>query len=287
MAAQRLTLHLDPVRGAENLLTVLEVLGRTPNAIFPDYAAILNRVRDDYDFTDRTEPLSLARLLGLLVDRDTGIGLSRMACTIAAMRPASRADALHFLLATAWHDGADPGLACAWAYRTFCDRLWTRGAVELSSVETKRTVADLLDAARAAFPTLQFAALSPKSVLGMRTWLAALDPPVLSGDTFRRREICSLELLALAIGQVACDDGANVGVDLPMTPARREAICRLCLLEPAALDRALDRMIAAFPAFIEPGTRTGAFGRFVRLKTVPTIEAFGAPLAAVRESPRS
>ena len=60
-----------------------------------------------------------------------------------------------------------------------------------------------------------------------------------------------------------------------MTPARREAICRLCLLEPATLDRALDRTIPAFPAFIEPGTRTGAYGRFVRLKSVPTIAAFG------------
>lgn len=276
MAAQRLTLHLDPIRSAKNLLTILDVLGRPPNATFPDYASILNRVRDDYDFTDRTEPLSLARLLGLLVERDGRIGLSATARAIAAMRPASRPDVLHFLLATAWHDGAEPGLGCAWAYRAFCDRLWSRGAVDLISAETKRTVADLLDAAQAAFPELHLAALSPKSALGMRKWLEALDPPVLTGDTFRRREICSPELLLLTIGQVAREDGADLGVDLPMTPARREAICRLCLLEPVALDRALDRTIPAFPAFIEPGTRTGAYGRFIRVKTVPTIAAFGA-----------
>ena len=168
-----------------------------------------------------------------------------------------------------------PALGCAWVYRAYCDRLWSRGSVALSSAETKRVVADLLDATHAAFPDLQLAALSPKSVLGMRKWLEALDPPVLSGDEFRRREVCSPELLLLAIGHVAGEDGADVGVDLPLTPARREAICRLCLLEPATLDRALDRTIPAFPAFIEPGTRAGAYGRFVRLKTVPTIAAFG------------
>ena len=205
MAPQRLTLHLDPVRGAQNLLTILDVLGRTPDATFPGYAAILTRIQEDYDFTDRSEPLSLARLLGLLVERDGNFGLSMTARAIAELRPAARADALHFLLVTAWHDTADPSLGCAWVYRTFCDRLWSRGSVGLGSAETKRVVADLLDAAHAAFPELQLAALSPKSVLGMRKWLEALDPPVLSGDEFRRREVCSPE--APAAGHRSCRGG--------------------------------------------------------------------------------
>lgn len=276
MAAQRLTLHLDPVRSAGNLLIVLDVLAQVPDATHPDYAAILRRVRDDYDFTDRTEPLSLARQLGLLVEVGSGLRLSESARSIARMRPAIRADMLHFLLATAWRDGADPALGCAWTYRAFCDRLWSRETVELDAAEAKASVADLLDAAHTTFPRLQLAALSPKSVRGMRSWLEALDPPVLQGDLFRRREVCSSELLLLAIGQVVREDGADLSVDVLMTPARREAICRLCLLEPASLDRAVDRTIPAFPTVIEPGTRTGAYGRFVRLKTAPTIEAFGA-----------
>ncbi len=273
MATQRLTLHLDPVRSAANLLTIIDVLERTPTASFSDYQSIIACVRQDYDFTDRTEPLSLARLLGLLAEMEGGLGLSETARAIGAMRFGNRADALHFLLATAWRDGADPALGCSWAYRAFCDRLWEEGCVALTPESTKRIVADLLSAAQEAFPSLQWAALSPKSVLGMTKWIEVLDPPVLEGNTFRRRQLCSPELLLLAIGQVAQGNGADLGVDLLLTPARRSAICRLCLLEPAGLDRQLDRMISAFPAFIAPGTRTGAYGRFVRLRDIPTVAA--------------
>jgi hypothetical protein len=143
----------------------------------------------------------------------------------------------------------------------------------LDAAETKRIVADLLDAAQQAFAELKRAALSPKSVLGMRKWLEALEPAVLCQDRFRRRDVCSAELLLLAIGQTAREDGASLGADLLLTPARRDAICRICLLEPAALDRAVDRAMPAFPRLIEPGTRAGAYGRFIRLKAMPSIEA--------------
>lgn len=277
MASRRLTLHLDPVRGAANLATMLDVLGRAPADRFPDFAAILDRIREDYDYTARTEPLSLASQLGLLADQDGGIGLSAEARLIASMRVATRFDLLHFLLATAWHDGADPAMGCAWTYRQFCDRLWRQGTVEVGAAEARRTVADLLDAAQAAFPGLHLAALSPKSVLGMRKWLEPLDPPVLTGDHFRRREVCSPELLVLALGQTLRPDGSDVGVDVLLTPARRDAVCRLCLLEPAALDRALDRAIPVFPGVIDHGTRTGAYGRFVRFKTSPSIGTVVVP----------
>lgn len=276
MASQRVTLHLDPVRSMRNLLIVIDVLAREPEVNHPDYTAILCRIREDYDFTNRTEPLSLARLLGLLEGGNGKIGPSSKALVIASMRPAVQADALHYLLVTAWHPDAPPGLGCAWAYRDFCDRMWLRGNVELNASEARRAVADMLDAAKMTFRELRLAALSVKSVLGMRKWLEMLEPPVICGHRFRRREICSPELMLLAIGQVAKEDGASSEIDLLLTPARREAICRLCLLEPAALDKVLDHTISAFPALIEPGTRAGTYGRFVRLKAFPTIEDLGA-----------
>ncbi len=274
MAAERMTLHLDPVCAADNLIIMLDVLARSPDVRHADYASISRRIREDYDFTDRTEPLWLARSLGLLAVDDKGMTLSAAGRTIAGMRPATRADALHFLLLTAWDGDGDPTLARSWVYRRFCDRLWSHGTVDLHSAETKRIVADLLDDAQQAFAGLRRAALSPKSVLGMRRWLDALEPRVLDDDRFRRRDVCSAELLLLAIGQTAREDGASLGADLLLTPARRDAICRICLLEPAALDRAVDRAMPAFPHLIEPGTRTGAYGRFVRLKAMPSIETF-------------
>jgi len=275
MAPRQVTLHLDPVRSMMNLLIVIDVLARKPGVTYADYAAILCRIREDYDFTVRTEPLSLARLLGLLEGGDGKICLSHRATVIASMRPAVRADALHYLLATAWHQAADAALGCAWAYRAFCDRLWLLGDVELNASEKRHAVADLLDAAQKTFPELRLAALSVKSVLGMRKWLEMLEPPVICGHRFRRRETCSPELMLLAIGQVAKEDGASCEVDLLLTPARRAAICRLCLLEPAALDKMLDHSISTFPVLVEPGTRAGTYGRFVRLKAFPTIEDLG------------
>jgi hypothetical protein len=75
---------------------------------------------------------------------------------------------------------------------------------------------------------------------------------------------------------VARTDGVDLGADLLLSPERRQALCRICLLEPTALDRALDRALPAFAALVEPGTRTGAYGRFLRIKAFPTIEAIGA-----------
>lgn len=276
MAAQRLTLHLDPVRSAANLLTIIDVLGKTARDSYPSFAAISDRIREEYDFTDRTEPLSLACLLGLLDQGDGVVRLSATAQAILTMSPRAQPDLLHFLLMTAWHDGADPALGCAWSYRSFCERLWSHGAVRLAADETKRTVADLLDLAQAVFPDLRLAALSPKSVLGMRKWLELLDPPVFAGDEFNRREVCSPELLLLAIGQVVFLDGAEIGIDLLLTPQRREAICQLCLLEPGSLDRSLDRTLPIYPTFIEHGTRTGAYGRFIRLRQRPSVEGLTA-----------
>ena len=270
MAAPRVMLHLDPVRSAANLLTLIEALSRDPGVSYRSYEQILDRIRVDYEYTGRTEPLSLARLLGLLVEADGQLNLSSTAQAIQALRPANRAEVMHFLLLTSWTEPDGQGLELGWAYRTFCARLWERGTVHLTSSEVSSAVADLLSAAQEKFLAHQIA-FSSKSILGMRRWLEELDPPVMDGEVFRRREVCSRELLLLALGQVAREDGAELGADLLLTPERRKAICRICLLEPAALDRRLDHMLPSFPRLVAPGTRTGAYGRFVRLLAHPEI----------------
>jgi hypothetical protein len=271
VAGQHVTLHLDPVRSAANLHTLIEALAYDPAATFASYAEILACVRRDYDYTDRTEPLSLARLLGLLAEFDGRLALSPTARAIYAMRPSSRMDVLHFLLLTAWSRSRSDALALSWAYRAFCEHLWDRVALPLSSTEVKGLVADLLSRAAEPFPDAERIAFSAKSVLGMRKWLEPLDPPVLHPDGFRRRDVCSRELLLLAVGHLAWEEGTTLGIDLLLTPAQREAICRICLLEPTVLDRRLDQLMPTYPRIISPGTRTGPYGRFIRLHALPEI----------------
>jgi hypothetical protein len=112
---------------------------------------------------------------------------------------------------------------------------------------------------------------STKSVRGVRKWLEALSPPVLEENVFTRRNFCHPELMLLAAAWVFQRTDADLGIDLLLTPARREAICRLCLLEPAALDRTLDWMLPTFPHIVVPGTTAGAYGRFLRFLKWPTF----------------
>jgi hypothetical protein len=274
MAAQ-ITLHLDPVRSAENLALIIDALARDGRTTFASYAEITALIRRNYDYTDRTEPLSLARLLGLLVEVDSNLALSQTARAIHALRPAARYDVLHLLLYTAWSGPANPTLGVSWAYRACCDYLWREGAVRLDKSMIARLRADLYSAAAEQFPGATALSFSDKSLRGIRRWLEPLDPPVLEGDEFRRRDLCSRELLLLAIGQVAREDGTVLGADLLLTPERREAVCRVCLLAPSALDRRLDQVLPVYPQILAPGTRTGPYGRFIRLLAPPTIEALG------------
>ena len=99
-----------------------------------------------------------------------------------------------------------------------------------------------------------------------------LDPMVIVKDVFRRRQTCSAELIALALGRAAREAGIGAGNDLLLSQERREAICRICLLEPGYLDRLLDWAIPRFPALLAPGMRGGSYGRSVRLLRIPAVE---------------
>ncbi len=88
---------------------------------------------------------------------------------------------------------------------------------------------------------------------------------------FERRTFCPPELLLLAVGHVARQTEGELGIDLLLTPPRREAVCRLCLLEPAALDRALNWMLPLYPTIVVPGTTAGTYGRFLRFLRWPTL----------------
>lgn len=269
MATDHVMLHLDPVRSSENIWTIVEAMSQSGCEAYGSYAELLTAIRAQYVFTDRTEPLSMARMLGLLEDGADGIRLSALGRALFRLRPDAAADVLHFLLYSAWSDGSRLGVS--WAYRVFCDHLWAEGQVGLDGARRKQLVADVLSLAEAEFEGAR-PAFSTKSVLGLRKWLEPLNPPVLEGDCFHRRDLCSRELVLLAVGQVARESGAQFGTELLLTSELRKAVARICLLEPAVLDRRLDQALASFPQLAEAGTHTGSYGRFIRLRDYPTVE---------------
>jgi hypothetical protein len=113
--------------------------------------------------------------------------------------------------------------------------------------------------------------LSKDSLTGARHWLEALTPSVVESGTSARRHFCPPELSLLGIGWVARTMGEELGIDFLLTPARREAICRLCFLEPTALDKVLDWMLPMYAGVVRQGTGAGVYGRFLHFAKWPDM----------------
>ena len=88
---------------------------------------------------------------------------------------------------------------------------------------------------------------------------------------FRKRYYCPPELALLSAGWVARSLNGEIGIDFLLTPERREAMCRLCVLDQSALDRVLDWMLPMYPNVIRPGTSAGAYGRFLHFHKWPEV----------------
>lgn len=220
--------------------------------------------------------LARLRQLGLLA----GQGLAPLGEQILATcltKPDLWGDLTHYLHYILWNIEPEPISGFSWTYQKFTDEVWTLGEFDLS-VELKEAVATTLINLAEVDAKIDVEALSKNavslsrdSISGVITWLKSLVPPVFENDHFTRRSFCHPELLLLATGHVAQTSEVELGIDMLLTPPRREAICRLCVLDPAALDRALDWMIPAYPAVVVPGTSSSTYGRFLRLHKWPSF----------------
>lgn len=76
----------------------------------------------------------------------------------------------------------------------------------------------------------------------------------------------------MALGYVTKITEAQIGLDQPLTAERRELLCRICIIEDSALDQILDWLFPEYPDYIQPGTSTGSYGRFVRVLQIPTLK---------------
>lgn len=267
MAESHVTFHVPQEGSPENLIPLLVAID-AENARFSSVAALLDFARAQ-GLSTRTEMHILAATCGLLDKTPDGfIALSRAAHAIVQARPEVRADLVHYLLYTGWQADTPGTGTLLWSYREVTDTLWRKAPIDLGGLgnviaeEIRNRIQEVFG---------YDPSFGPKSIRGVRKWLEALRPPVLDAGIFSRRYFCAPELTLLASGWVFKRTAGEPGTEFLLTPERREAICRLCVLDLAALDRVLDWMLPLYPAIVQPGTRAGVYGRFLRFDRHPDV----------------
>lgn len=232
--------------------------------------------------SDRQE--ARLRQLGLIESQTLSANGSAL-LRILQQKPSLWGDLLHFLHYTRWSPIAPTEHAFSWVYRQFTDHLWEASNVFVNENYLQPLVSALISKIEAepAFAHMighktrtGTVSLSHLSLVGALNWMAALQPPVINGQQFARRFFCPPELMFLALGWVAQTNGGEVDIDFLLSAERRQALCKICLLDPAGLDRSLDWMLPQYAGYVRPGTRAGAYGRFVRFVRWPDLAALAS-----------
>lgn len=230
---------------------------------------------EDYSHvTQADRQLTRLRQLELLTEQND---ITRVGLTLAEIGQKKINlvfDLLHYLHYTRWNY-TYPHLSSAfWSYQSYCHMLYERQECELN-LAFKEQVANELDnqiqrstlfGPYVVQKTRKGAvSISPNTLNGIQHWLAALTPPVIEAEHFCLRYFCPPELLLLATRYVYMLDNIEAGVELLLSSEKRTTLCRLGFLNPQALDRSLDWMFSLYPELVQPGTRTGSYGRSIRL----------------------
>lgn len=214
-----------------------------------------------------------------LIDQLKLSKLGEIILGLCQTKPDLWGDLLHFVQYTLWNENRPDLNGFSWTYRNLSNYLWQHATVtgidhkffepvvsSLINQAEHSTYFDVEQTRKAAI------SLSRDSLRGGYHWLGSVMPPVIeNGTTFNRRYFCPPELLLLAIGWVAQQTEGELGIDLLLTPERREMICKVCLLDPTALDRVLDWTLPLYPEVMVAGTNAGVYGRFLRLLKWPEM----------------
>jgi hypothetical protein len=217
----------------------------------------------------------------LLEVTQEGILLTPHAQTILQKRENIQYDLLHYLFFTAWSAEAPTLHTRSWFYRALCERLWTMQEITLD-LDTRRALTQEIDGQlrldfQEAPVAIATVSLGTQTMDGALEWLRRLSPVVLEEAEkrtwhFHRRSVCSPELFLLALSRSYQASEAELNMDALISPQRREETCRLCMLDPLQFDRMLDLVLPLYARFINPGTRSGSYGRFVRFRQFVTLE---------------
>lgn len=278
MAPQKLTIHVRPGASPLSLSKLLEALATAPSRVFGTTKEFLNYT-ESIGLGSYAELKSAAKDLRLIDEFRDEIRLSQTGLSMARLRDDARYDLLHYLMYVGWTAEHPLHFLPSWSYRLCCDQYWDATRVTLTPAYLNRQVEDTINHARIFFSDvtrvdLSEPSFSRKSLEGIKKWLTALNPAVIDDNIFFRRTFCSSELMLMGIRYAFRESPEAIGTDLLLSKDKRDDICRICLLEPTALDGVLDWSISVYGSLIKPGTTGGFYGRFVRLDRLPTIQDF-------------
>lgn len=214
------------------------------------------------------------------LDMLSGNDLTPLGETVFAVcktKPDLWGDLLHFFHYTLWQPQNSSANGFGWTYRRFVDHIWFLNNIHMNVDSLEPIVSKLINdiEAETHFDVEEtqkaVVSLSWRSLKGIHNWLAGVVPPVIENEQFIRRYFCPPELALLVVGWVAKQTEGELGIDFLLTPERREMICKVCLLDPSALDRLLDWTLPLYPEVMVAGTSAGVYGRFLRFLKWPEL----------------
>ena len=170
-------------------------------------------------------------------------------------------DVLHGLQYGLWTQRTPAQHLASWAYQSVCGYLWEYQTLP----KTQDLIAYIYDR-REELDENQgdiANAFSSKSVNGAYDWLLPLNPPVLEGVSktstgrrnfrkaaFIRRTHCSPSLFLMGLSWVARDVGNEFGDLVAIDEARKNQICRFCLIEETGFDFMLKETRRRYSSYI-------------------------------------
>lgn len=232
---------------------------------------------DEYDHILQADrQITRLRQLALLNGNDLS-PLGETVFSLCEAKPDLWGDLSHFCHYTLWQPQNSSENGFAWTYRTFVNHIWQQNNVQINVDSLEPVVSKLINDIESE-PCFDLeetqkavVSLSWRSLKGVLNWLAGVIPPVIEFEQFIRRYFCPPELAILSIGWVAQQTEGELGIDLLLTPERREMICKICLIDPSALDRVLDWTLPLYPEVVVAGTSAGVYGRFLRFLKWPEM----------------
>lgn len=282
-SAPRLVFHWPVAGSSAKIPTLLEVLARSEVPLTKSTELDELALEQSADKNRFDEARQLAeQVLGLIANtKEAGLQLTSSAQVVLKKRAPVQLDLLHYLFYTTWNNGNPAQHPRSWFYRAVCDYVWEMQNLKFELEARRSLLLQLASQALEDFAnvpgfTSEKFSIGTQTMAGALEWLRQLRPPVLTEeageDKFTRRSACSAELFLLAISHSYQQSGAVVGMDLLLTPQHRDDICRMCLIEPLHFDRMLDWVIPIYPRYLVQGTRSGSYGRFVRLLQFVNVE---------------